>query len=73
MFQGTIIEIGDISIKDENYGNVYVVKVLLDDKPETKLSIGMSGMAELVIGKRSVLEYFLEPIQKALNDSFKEK
>lgn len=73
MFQGKVIEIGDISVQDENYGNVYVVKVLLEDKPETKLSIGMSGMADIVIGERSALEYFLEPIQQALNDSFKEK
>ena len=45
----------------------------MEDKPETKLSIGMSGMADIVIGERSALEYFLEPIQQALNDSFKEK
>ncbi len=73
MFQGKVIEIGDISVQDENRGNVYVVKVLLEDKPETKLSIGMSGMVDIVIGERSALEYFLEPIQQALNDSFKEK
>lgn len=73
MFQGKVIDISDISIQNETYGNVYVVKVLLEDKSGAKLTIGMSGMAEIVIGERNVLEYFLEPIKQGLDDSFKEK
>lgn len=73
MFQGTVIDISDISAQNENFGNVYVVKVVLEDKPDMELTIGMSGMAEIVIGERSVLEYFLEPIKQGLDDSFKEK
>lgn len=73
MFQGTVIDISDISVQNENYGNVYVVQVLLEAKPETQLIIGMSGIGEIVIGERSALEYFLEPIKQGLDDSFKEK
>lgn len=73
MFQGTVIDMSDISIQNENYGNVYVVQVLLEEKPETELAIGMSGIGEIVIGERSALEYFIEPIKQGLDDSFKEK
>ena len=73
MFQGKVIDISDISIQNETYGNVYVVKVLLEDKSGAKLMIGMGGIAEIVIGERSVLEYFLEPVKQGLDDSFKEK
>ena len=51
----------------------FVTSVVLDNLGNLPLSIGMMGSAELVIGKRSVLEYFLEPVKEALNDSFKEK
>lgn len=73
MFEGTVIEISDISVQNENYGNVYVVKVLMEEKEDAKLTIGMGGMADIVIGERSALEYFLEPIKQGLDDSFKEK
>lgn len=45
----------------------------LEEKPETRLTIGMSGIGEIVIGERSALEYFLEPIKQGLDDRFKEK
>ena len=34
---------------------------------------GMSGMVEINIGKRSVMDYFLDPILGNLNNSLKEK
>lgn len=34
---------------------------------------GLSGSMEINIGKRSVMDYFLEPILGNLNDSLKEK
>lgn len=33
---------------------------------------GLTGMAEIKIGTRSVMEYFLEPITDDLNNSLKE-
>lgn len=73
IFEGKVTKISDIAVQNEVYGNVYVVDVVPDNSGNLPLSIGMQGTAELVIGKRSVLEYFLEPVQEALNDSFKEK
>lgn len=73
MLKGEVTKISDIAVQNELYGNVYLVDVVLDNSGNLPFSIGMMGNAELVIGKRSVLEYFLEPVKEALNDSFKEK
>lgn len=73
MLEGKVTKISDIAVQNELYGNVYLVDVVLDNLGNLPFSIGMMGSAELVIGKRSVLEYFLEPVKEALNDSFKEK
>lgn len=73
MLKGEVTKISDIAVQNELYGNVYVVDVVLDNSGNLPFSIGMMGSTELVIGKRSVLEYFLEPVKEALNDSFKEK
>lgn len=73
MLKGEVTKISDIAVQNELYGNVYLVDVVLDNSGNLPFSIGMMGSAELVIGKRSVLEYFLEPVKEALNDSFKEK
>lgn len=34
---------------------------------------GLSGTVEIKTGKRTVMEYFLEPITKGFNESLKEK
>ncbi len=73
IFEGEVTKISDIAVQNELYGNVYVVDVVPDNSANLPFSIGMMGSAELVIGKRSVLEYFLEPVKQALDDSFKEK
>lgn len=57
-------------------GNVYAVKVEIDENllPEDiKLISGLSGTMEINVGKRSVLDYFLEPIVGGLENSLKEK
>lgn len=73
IFTGEIVDISDISVQNETYGNVYVVDVLIENSEKTPFIIGMSGTAEIVTGKRSVLEYFMEPIKQGIDDSFKEK
>lgn len=73
IFEGEVTKISDIAIQNELYGNVYVVDVLIKNDEEVPFTIGMMGTAELVLGKRSVLEYFLEPIKQGIDDSFKEK
>lgn len=73
VFEGEIASISDVSIQKDGYGNVYVTKVEMNNPQELSLSVGMSGSAEIVIGTRSALEYFLEPVTQGVNESFREK
>ena len=73
MFLGEITDIADISVQNETLGNVYIVQVTIEEKQDTPFTLGMSGTAEIVTGQRRILEYFLEPIKRGIDDSFKEK
>ena len=57
-------------------GNVYKIEVEIDSEgfnEEIKLMAGMSGAVEIDVGKRSVLDYFLEPILQGMKNSLKEQ
>ena len=73
MFLGEITDVADISVQNETLGNVYIVQVTIEEKQDTPFTLGMSGTAEIVTGQRRILEYFLEPIKRGIDDSFKEK
>lgn len=73
MLEGCVLDKEDISIQKEGYKNVYVVKVLLPDTQSIQFCIGMSGTAEIVVGSRSALDYFLDPVTEVLRESFREK
>lgn len=66
-----------ISEKAENVdgiGKAVTIKVSITDKAfHRKLLIGLSGSAEMVVNKRRVIDYFLEPITKAFKESIREK
>lgn len=64
--------IGQVPVNLENKGVVYKVDILLDDKPDS-LMLGMEGTVDIITGKRSVLDYFLEPFIDGLKNSMKEK
>lgn len=72
---GKIKEISKNSKFIEGVGNVYIVKIVFDDNlnDNIKLEYGMSGSVEVIVGNRSLMDYFLEPIKKGLNNSLKEK
>ena len=38
-----------------------------------KIFTGLSGVVEIKTGKRTIMEYFLEPITKGFGESLKEK
>lgn len=55
-------------------GNVYLVKIeIKNDNTNIELISGLSGSVEIKTDKRSVLEYFMDPIIKGFGDSMKEK
>ncbi|WP_421716865.1 HlyD family type I secretion periplasmic adaptor subunit [Arcobacter arenosus] len=73
-FEGKVINIGSYSIKDEKLGDIYEVKIEPDGKKlmvegkERYLEAGMSVTAEIKVGKRRVIEFFIYPIIKYLDE-----
>lgn len=72
--EGKISFISNVASPSEGGGNSYTAYVEFEDKTwQEKVKIGMSGNAEMVIGKRRLIEYFLEPVTEAIGQSMKEK
>lgn len=62
------------SFQSEQLGNVYLVKLKLNNTNENiNLFTGLTGTAEIKTGKRTVMEYFLDPITKGFGESLKER
>ncbi len=66
--------ISPVAVVDETMGNVYLVRLEVVEVPEkVSLITGMQGTLELRVGKRTVLDYLLDPIKKGMGNSLKEK
>lgn len=71
---GKVKYISPSSFANEQMGNVYVVRLELDDINENvDIISGLSGVIEIKTDKRTVMDYFLEPIIKGFGESLKEK
>lgn len=72
--KGTVKYISPIAFVSEQMGSVYLVKIEMTDENE-KIDIisGLSGAVEIKTDKRTVMEYFLDPIIKGFGESLKEK
>lgn len=70
--EGKVAYVGDITLNIEGIGAVYMVGVEIENIPED-VKIGMEGSCDIIIGTRTVLDYFIEPFIKGLNDSLKER
>jgi type I secretion membrane fusion protein, hlyD family len=74
LLYGNIIEISKDAIEDEKLGLIYEIKIkpkILDIKVEgeiRQLEIGMSVIAEVKTGKRRVIELFIYPIIKYMDE-----
>ena len=72
--KGTVKYISPSSFANEQLGSVYIVKLEIDDSNENiNIISGLSGAVEIKTDKRTVMDYFLEPIIKGFGDSLKEK
>ena len=71
--EGEVISIGDAAVSVEGLGNVYLVEVSLGEVPEELLKIGQEGNCDISLGKRTILNYFLEPFIDGLKDSMHER
>ncbi len=69
-----LINVGNFSIDDEKLGPVYEVKIEPNGKTlnvkgkERYLEAGMSVTAEIKVGKRRVIEFFIYPIIQYLDE-----
>jgi hemolysin D len=76
---GSIIHVSNESVKDEKIGMVYEVYLELDSTElhykgeKVVLSPGMNLMIDFKIGKRRVVEFFLSPLFKAMDEGIKVK
>lgn len=69
---GCITRIGDIPLSIEGKGVVYDIDIEMNSIPDN-LKIGMEGSIDIIVGNRTVMDYFLEPFRKGLEDSLKER
>ena len=70
----TVKYISPSLFNSEQLGNVYLVKLdINNDNPDINIMSGLSGSVEIKTDKRTVMDYFLEPILKGFDESLKEK
>lgn len=72
--KGKVKYISPSSFNSEQLGSVYLVKLEITNVPESiDIVSGLSGSVEIKTDKRTVMEYFLDPIMKGFGESLKEK
>ncbi len=69
---GTVTSISDIPLNISERGVVYAVKITPEIVPKD-IKPGMVGGVDIIVGTRTVMEYFLEPFEKGINNSMCEK
>ena len=69
---GTVMSISDVPLNIEESGVAYKVKITPDVIPPN-IKSGMEGGLDIVVGTRTVMDYFLEPFKNGISDSLKER
>lgn len=79
VIEAEVNQITHDAIEDEKKGLIYKIKLalnknhLLVGNHEIALKPGMLVSAEIKTGKRRVIEYFLSPLMKSVNESIRER
>ncbi len=74
MLSGKVIYISPDAIENERYEKVYKVQILLEKNNESfDVSQGMECSVEIKTDRRRIIEFFLEPLTEALDNSLKER
>jgi hemolysin D len=74
ILDGELLQVSRDSIEDKDLGLVYEVyvhpqqKTLLVEGKETAIATGMSVTAEIKVGKRRIIEFFIYPLIKYLDE-----
>ena len=70
---GRIASVEKNSRVDDNFGRYFQVEIAFVDPVSNGLVVpGVDGSASILLGKRSVLEYVLEPIFSSLHGALSE-
>jgi hemolysin D len=76
---GTVTFVSSDAVSDEKKGLIFQARLNLDrasmqiDEREVMLTPGMAVSAEIAIGKRRLIEFFLDPIRKTMNEGLRER
>lgn len=71
---GKVTYISANTVQSDNIQNMYMIKVQIGKHDKSiNLMSGMTATVEVKIHKRSVMDYFIEPIKGNLKNSIKEK
>ena len=73
MLDGEVASVSSDAIVDPQRGPVYAVRIRLGRRHALPVAAGMSVRAEIRIGSRRVLDYFLSPLQRRLDESLRER
>ena len=76
---GKVLTVSNDAVQDEKRGLIYPARVELKrssvqvENKRVNLSPGMAVTAEIKIGKRRVIEYFLSPLSEHVQESLRER
>ncbi len=74
-----VLTVSNDAVQDEKRGLTYPIRLELSrsqvrvEKKDVNLAAGMAVSAEIKIGKRRVIEYFLSPLSEHLQESLRER
>ena len=68
---GTVSKIDNVTTNVDGLGAVYPVEISIDE--DLDLKVGNMGTIDVIVGKRSVMDYFIDPFKRGLRDSLHER
>lgn len=74
--EATVINISPDSVTDDNNETYYLVKLKTDShklNPQIKVIPGMTAQADIITGKKTVLEYLMKPLLRASSQAMTER
>lgn len=76
---GTIVDLSNDAIQDENLGPVYTARVSMErtsmsvDGKQVRLTPGMTATVDIRTGQRRIIEFILSPLLRYQQESLKER
>ena len=79
LIEGEVTHVSADAVQDDALGLVYAMRAslqrneILVNQKSTPLSPGMAATAEIKIGERAIIDFFLSPLRKSGQEAFKER